>query len=118
MATFPILKTGAVAQYPATREMVSNTRVLKFVDGGEQRIRRGRRYSRWVIELDLLDEGELARVAQFVESVQGGHQEFAFTDPWTGLVHPRCRLEEDGITMSLDGRHRGQTRMAIAEAAG
>lgn len=117
MATFPTLKTGAVAQYPATREVVSNTRVLKFVDGGEQRIRRGRRHSRWVIELELLDEGELARLAQFVESVQGGHQEFAFTDPWTGLVYPRCRLEGDDITMNLDGGHRGQARVVIAEAA-
>jgi hypothetical protein len=57
MATFPALRTGAVAQYPSERHMRFSTRVLEFVDGQEQRFREfSRGLRRWVIHLDLLDD--------------------------------------------------------------
>lgn len=116
MATFPILKTGAVAQYPSSREIVSRSRVMRFVDGSEQRFQTEAAYRRWSIEFDLLDESEAAAVVTFAQQVQGMSQVFAFTDPWTGIVYPRCRLADDVVVLSLDGGHRARTRLSITEA--
>lgn len=117
MATFPTLKTGAVAQYPASRQIGSTTRVLRFVDGSEQRIRLSRAQRRWVISLDQLDESEAAAVMAFVDSVQGSYQEFEFADPWTGLVYPACHLADESVTVSFDDSHNARTTLVIAEAA-
>lgn len=117
MATFPVLKTGVVAQYPSRREVVTRSRVMRFVDGSEQRFRSEPAHRRWSIELDLLDENEAAAVVAFVQQVQGMSQEFAFTDPWTGIVHPRCRLADDDLLLSIDGGHKTRTRLLITEAS-
>jgi len=37
MASFPTLKTSAVAQYPATKAVKFQNQVMRFVDGTEQR---------------------------------------------------------------------------------
>lgn len=116
MATFPTLKTGAVAQYPASRQVGSTTRVLRFMDGSEQRIRLGRLRRRWVISLDQLDEGEAAAVMAFVDSIQGSYQEFEFTDPWTGLVYPACHLADDSVSMDFNDAHMARTTLVISEA--
>ena len=39
MANFPRLTTGAVTQYPSSRNLTYSTYVLRFVDGREQRFR-------------------------------------------------------------------------------
>ena len=39
MSDFPKLRTGVVAQYPATRELRFSTSVTSFLDGSEQRYR-------------------------------------------------------------------------------
>ena len=39
MSAFPKLKTGAVAQYPASRALSQATEVVRFLDGTEQRYR-------------------------------------------------------------------------------
>lgn len=116
MAGFPVLKTGAVAQYPMSTSATFATRVLRFVDGREQRIRlRGNPERRWVVPLALLDDGELAAVEEFVASVQGTSQEFEFTDPFTGLVFPRCRLAADDVTLQSNGAEAARTQVEIVE---
>ena len=100
MASFPTLKTSAVAQYPATRQVSFHNQVLRFVDGTEQRYRdsAGPRYQ-WQIRLDKLDESELAAVENFVEANEGVLESFSFTDPWSGQVYANCSLSSDVVTL-------------------
>ena len=68
MATFPVLKTGAVAQYPLERGVRFSTQAVRFMDGSRQRFRLyGPGLRRWTLKLDLLDEQELGAVISFVE---------------------------------------------------
>lgn len=114
--TFPLLKTGAVAQYPAVKELAGATEVVRFVDGREQRYRDfGSALRRWVIRLELLDEAELATVEEFFMENQGAFGSFAFTDPWDGTVYPDCSLEQDSLEVVLAGELRGATALAVRE---
>src|ERR1039457_3037632 len=80
-AMFPTLKTGAVMQYPAKRTLQFNTDAIRFLDGTEQRFRDNPSVlHRWTIQLDLLDESELAALDQFFISNQGRFGSFSFTD--------------------------------------
>ncbi len=91
MASFPTLKTGAVAQYPLDRSVQFQTQSVRFMDGSQQRFRLyGAGLRRWKIRLDLLDEQELAAVAAFLE--QQGTATFPFTDPVTGDQVASCIL--------------------------
>ncbi|MGE5569002.1 MAG: DUF2460 domain-containing protein [Rhodospirillales bacterium] len=116
MNAFPRLKTGAVAQYPAGRALSYATKVLKFVDGTDQRYRkRGAPVRRWVIRLDLLDETEIARLEEFFAAAQGRLGRFSFEDPWTGNVHTDCNLENDEFQVELLGETRGRTVLVVRE---
>src|ERR1035438_2843947 len=66
MATFPKLKTNAIAQYPVSRREQFQNQTVRFVDGSEQRYRdsAGARMQ-WEIQLSDLDEGELSAVEEF-----------------------------------------------------
>lgn len=116
MADFPVLKTGAVAQYPAERTTTFSTRVLRFVDGAEQRYRQhSSPLRRWVIRLNLLDEEELANLEAFFQSEQGRAGTFAFTDPIDGTTFPSCSLESDRIELEYKDVFRGEAVMVIRE---
>jgi len=116
MSDFPRLRTGAVAQYPATRSSAYSTQVFRFLDGGEQRYREwGAPLRRWVVRLDLLDEEELARIREFFEAQQGSFGTFAFEDPWDGVVYPDCSLESDELALEFLGESRGRTLLLIRE---
>ena len=99
MSDFPTLKTGAVMQYPAQREIAFSTSIVRFVDGSEQRFRQyPAPFHRWVIRLDLLDENELHQLREFFRTVSGGAEDFGFTDPWDGTRYPNCSLADDEIS--------------------
>jgi hypothetical protein len=116
MADFPLLRTGAVAQYPLNKSIVFATDVTRFVDGTEQRSRAyGKPLRRWNIQLELLDEGELARMEQFFRDQAGRGASFASTDPWDGAVYPNCSLDEDSLAVTMEGPGRGRTEMVVRE---
>ncbi len=116
MATFPRLKTAAVAQYPANRIILFQNRVLRFLDGKEQRYReRGNPLHRWEIRLNELDEGEIAAIDGFFWSNQGRLGSFAFTDPWDGTTYPDCSLASDDLELLSLGEMRGKTELIVAE---
>src|ERR1039457_3178188 len=101
---FPTLKTGAVMQYPAKRTLQFNTDAIRFLDGTEQRFRDNPSVlHRWTIQLDLLDESELAALDQFFISNQGRFGSFSFTAPWDGTVYPNCSLAGDTYGLQLRG---------------
>jgi phage-related protein len=119
MATFPTLKTGAVAQYPATRSLQFRNQTVRFVDGSEQRYRDSAGpLHRWQIRLDLLDEGELAAVDAFLSDCQGAFASFEFTDPWDGQTYKNCSLETDGMDLTMKGEMLMSTSLTVVENRG
>jgi phage-related protein len=96
MNQFPVLKTGAVMQYPAERRLQFSTQVVRFVDGSEQRFRQfSASIHRWAIRLDKLDEHEVNQMRDFFRVQNGGAGVFQFTDPWDGTVYASCSLETE-----------------------
>jgi len=119
MATFPTLKTGAVAQYPATKTLRFQNQVLRFVDGGEQRYRDSNgALHQWVIHLDALDESELSGLERFFESNRGRFASFAFTDPWDGKQYANCSLSSDEMELTATGELRCQSSLTVIENRG
>jgi hypothetical protein len=119
MATFPKLKTNAVAQYPATKVIRFQNQVLRFVDGTEQRYRdASSALHQWVIRLNALDESELASLEQFFGSNQGRLASFAFTDPWDGTQYANCSLASDEVNLAAIDELRCATSLAVIENRG
>ena len=113
---FPTLKTGAVMQYPAKRTLQFNTDVHRYLDGTEQRFRENPAVlHQWTIQLDLLDESELAELDQFFQSNQGRFGSFTFTDPWDGTVYPSCSLMKDTFSFQLRAEMRGKSQITVCE---
>jgi phage-related protein len=116
MANFPALKTGAVAQYGSDRSRQFSTQVLRFIDGSEQRFPGyGSSLMRWVIRLELLDEGELEGLEQFLENEGGRAGTFSFTDPWDGTVYANCSFESDDLALQFEDVARGKTQVMVKE---
>jgi len=119
MATFPKLKTNAVAQYPATKTQQFQNQIVRFVDGTEQRYRDSAGpLRRWVISLNQLDESEMAAMEQFLRDNQGQFSSFAFTDPWDGTQHATCSLSSDGMNLNSLGEMQGKTSLTVTEIRG
>ena len=116
MADFPKLKTGAVAQYPASVGTQFATRVMRFVDGSEQRWQRfGAPLWKWTISLSQLDETETAAIEAFFESHKGRFETFTFEDPWTGETAVNCTFEHDDLTLVFSGESHAATKLVIRE---
>lgn len=116
MATFPALKTNAVAQYPAKRTLRFQNQSVRFVDGTEQRYRDSAGpLHRWDILLDELDEGEMTALEAFFLANQGAFAVFPFTDPWNGQVYNNCSLSSDEMDLTHSGEMQGSTRLTVVE---
>jgi len=116
MATFPTLKTSAVAQYPARRSAAFRNQRLRFVDGREQRFRDcAGPMHRWEITLARLDEDEVGRLAEFFAENEGVLGHFAFTDPWDGRVYSNCSLDTDALECASLAEMCGATALVIRE---
>ena len=116
MSTFPLLKTGAVTQYPASVIQQYGTDVVVFLDGTEQRNRRlPGQLRRWVIDLSLLDDNEVRRMEEFFLSRSGSYGSFTFTDPWNETVYTNCSFAEDTLTVNFESQDRAKLRLTILE---
>jgi len=116
MATFPRLKTDAVAQYPARRTLEFRNEAVRFVDGSAQRYRDSARpLRRWEITLQGLDEGELAALDEFFSLMQGRNGAFAFTDPWDGQVYENCSFADGTLALNASGEAQGAASTTIVE---
>jgi hypothetical protein len=119
MATFPRLKTNAVAQYPANRTLRFRNQALRFVDGTEQRYRDSAGpLHRWGIRLSQLDEGEMAAMEGFFAANQGAFASFEFTDPWDGKVYANCSLASDELGLCSLAEMSGGTSLTVMENRG
>lgn len=116
MADFPTLKTGAVMQYPAIRELRRDATVLRFVDGTEQRYRDGAAAAhRWVIRLIQLDDDELAAIERLFREANGRAGSFSFQDPWDGSVYDDCSFDDDEFSGAWRDEGRGETTVTVRE---
>lgn len=116
MATFPTLKTGAVAQYPLGRGVRYSTQAVRFLDGSQQKFRSyGVGLRRWTVKLEKLDETELGAVISFVEQQQGAV--FAFADPATGDTAANCVIHGDQFDAAMTREFDGQITILIEEVA-
>jgi hypothetical protein len=114
MASFPLLKTGAVAQYPLQRSVGFSTETVQFLDGSRQRYRtRGSGLRSWTVKLDQLDQAELSAIIAFVEQQEGGI--FAFTDPTTGEVVSKCVFAVEQLGVELMDEMQGRAELVIEE---
>lgn len=119
MATFPALKTGAVAQYPATKSLLFRNQILRFIDGTEQRYRDSAGpLHRWVVLLDQLDETEVAAIEDFFLSNQGSFASFAFIDPWDGTSYPNCSIASDQLRLTSAAELQGKSSITVIENRG
>lgn len=116
MATFPPLKTGAVAQYPAIKALRYQNQIVRFVDGNEQRYRDSAGpLHQWIIRLDKLDETEMASLENFFLSNQGSSASFIFIDPWDGTSYPNCSVAGDRLQMSSVAELQNTTSVTVIE---
>ncbi|MGD0048631.1 MAG: DUF2460 domain-containing protein [Bryobacteraceae bacterium] len=119
MASFPTLKTSAVAQYPASKLVTFQNQVVRFVDGSEQRYRDcAGPLHQWVIRLNELDETEMAALEQFLASNQGSFGSFFFTDPWSNQTYTNCSFADDVIGLTSVEEMHGQTSVTVRENRG
>lgn len=119
MASFPQLKTGAVAQYPATKVTRFRNETVRFLDGKEQRYRDAAGpLHQWVIRLNQLDEMEMGALEQFFEANQGRMGNFAFTDPWDGTRYANCSLSADSMLLESLAEMRGEVSLTVVENRG
>jgi len=116
MSEFPKLRTGAPAQYPATKCIEYRTTVLKFLDGTEQRYREsGSPLRRWELSFRLVDEDEAGRMQELFEVSNGRFGSFEFEDPWEGMKKRECSFAEDEMEWKLDGEFRSEGTIVIRE---
>jgi len=93
--------------------------VLWFVDGTQQRYRNSNGpLHRWSIQLDQLEESEMAALEQFFNDNEGCAGSFAFTDPWNGTVYPNCSFAVDELELDTLAELKGRTSFAIEENRG
>lgn len=117
MPDFPLLRTSAVTQYPAQRQLSFATQVLRFLDGSEQRLRQWPgSLRRWTIRLDLLSEDEMSRIREFFRDRAGQAQSFRFLDPWDGVEYPVCTLDDDDLEVVLREEGRGALTVVVRES--
>lgn len=116
MATFPQLKTGAVAQYPAVRSVAFQNQILTFLDGTQQRYRDcSAPLHTWDIDLDALDDNEMAALERFLQDNQGSFASFTFTDPWDGTQYSNCSFASDDLAVISWGEMQGKISVKVIE---
>lgn len=95
MLSFPLLNTGAVAQYPLPLSYTLPVEVIRFIDGTDQRfVARGKALRSWHVQFSFLSEDEINRLETFFESMGGQYSMFSFPDPYSGQIVPNCVLGE------------------------
>ena len=114
MPTFPLLTTGAVTQYPSSRNITYSTFVTRFVDGNEQRFRELKAPVRtWVVKLHQLSAEEMGSLESFFRARQGQFGSFTFVDPWDGTEYPDCSFDQDVFAASAVDENRYQGQLII-----
>jgi hypothetical protein len=116
MAKFPTLKTDAIAQYPLSETAWQPARVMRFLDGSEQRFSEASApLKRWLVRLEQLDDAELTILDDFFRQHNGSLDSFEFTDPCTGATLTNCSFVTDSFLLEYAAQDRGRAALVIVE---
>jgi hypothetical protein len=116
MATFPVLSSSAITQYPIPLTTGQASQVIRFLDGSDQRyLVQGKMLRSWEIRLNLLNEAEIQRIEEFFILQQGDYSRFIFPDPFTGSNVPDCRLGAAGLVSDYLGVDASSTSFWVLE---
>ncbi len=119
MANFPILSSGAVTQYPIGLTSGQGARVIRFLDGSDQRYStQPRALRQWQIRVNLLNESEIQQIEAFFNDVQGDYSPFTFPDPISGANVANCRLAAPGLVTEYVGIDNSATSFWVIETHG
>jgi hypothetical protein len=119
MATFPLLSSNAVMQYPAPLARVRAGRIVRFIDGSDQRfIALGKTLRSWQIKLTLLNEQEIGQLEAFFETQDGEYSLFDFPDPFTGATVPNCRFSAPTLATAYQATDVGAASFWVIETNG
>jgi hypothetical protein len=119
MASFPVLSSGAITQYPAVLSIGQGVQVIRFLDAAEQRyLVQPRTYRQWQIRLDLLNENEVQALEAFFVAQSGDYSVFDFPDPFSGSSVPNCRLAAPGFVSEYVGVDVSSTSFWVIETNG
>lgn len=119
MATFPMLSTGSVTQYPTTVTNGQGVEVVRFLDGSDQRfLSQGRTFRQWQIRLELLNDSEIAQIEAFFVAQSGDYSVFTFPDPISGTDVSNCRLAAPGLVTEYTGADISSTSFWVMETDG
>ena len=116
---FPTLSSGAVAQYGSPIGYVWPAQVIRFVDGADQRfLACGSVLRRWLINLRLLNEAEIAAIETFFNTMGGEYSTFTFPDPVSGTSVPNCRIGAPEMISEYQGVDISATSIWVVETNG
>jgi hypothetical protein len=119
MATFPILSSTAVMQYPVPLARVRAGRIVRFIDGSDQRfIALGKTLRSWQIKLTLLNEQELGQIEAFFKAQDGEYSLFDFPDPFSGATVPNCRFSAPTLVTGYQATDVGAASFWVIETNG
>lgn len=119
MASFPLLSSGAVTQYPAALATSQGAQVIRFLDGTDQRyLTQGRTFRQWQIKLNLLNESEIQQIETFFAAQLGDYSSFTFPDPFSGTNVPNCRIAVSGLVTDYLGVDISSTSFWVVETDG
>ena len=71
MASFPTIRSGAVALYPLARGTERKTRVIKFIDDSEQRWRQAPPLASFLLEFTDINSRDLSTLRVFWVTTKG-----------------------------------------------
>jgi hypothetical protein len=114
--TFPLLSSGAVAQYSLPVVTGQAVQTIRFLDGADQRyLIQGRTFRQWEIQLTLLKDSEIAQLQTFFDEQQGDYGLFDFPDPISGETISNCRFLIPEMTCSYEGVGASSTILYVTE---
>lgn len=119
MSTFPVLSSGSVIQYPTQTFIGTSVRVIKFLDGANQRfVNNAKANRKWRVQLDLLSAEEMAAVEAFFRSQMGSYATFTFPDPFTNAPVANCRIASPDLVSEYQNASAHATTFWIVETNG
>jgi len=119
VATFPVMSTGAVVQYPALISSGQGAQVIRFLDASDQRyLTQPRVLRQWQIRLDLLNENEIQQLEDFFIAQSGDYSPFSFPDPFSGTAVPNCVFAAPGFLSEYVGVDVSSTSFWVIETNG
>jgi phage-related protein len=119
VASFPLLSSGAVSQYPTEIYTGRGVTAIRFLDGSDQRfLRTTRRLRRWKIEFSFLTDEEISALEGFFRDQKGSFSPFTFRDPVSNTEVQNCRLATSEISAEYLGINSISSSFWIMETNG